>query len=97
MNAQSMRLHPWPYNLLRHISECIAMTGIAKIRGALEEKEDSKGMKSLARSNMSGKTGKMDIDYQVLYNAFFKYQTKPENMTIHGDMCVHSTFTTHPT
>ena len=66
--------------------ECIAMTGIAKIRGAAEDKENSKGMKSQARANMSGKTGKMDIDYQVLYNAFFKYQTKPENMTIHGDM-----------
>jgi len=68
------------------LPECIAMTGIAKIRGAIEDKEDSKGMKSLARANMSGKTGKMDIDYQVLYNAFFKYQTKPENMTIHGDI-----------
>lgn len=30
--------------------------------------------------------GKIDIDYQVLYNAFFKFQTKP-NLTIHGDMC----------
>lgn len=68
------------------LPECIAMTGIAKIRGAAEDKEDSKGMKSKARANMSGKTGKMDIDYQVLYNAFFKYQTKPENMTIHGNI-----------
>jgi len=68
------------------LPECIAMTGIAKIRGAAEDKENSKGMKSQARANMSGKTGKMDIDYQVLYNAFFKYQTKPENMTIHGDI-----------
>ena len=74
------------------------MTGIAKIRGAAEDKENSKGMKSQARANMSGKTGKMDIDYQVLYNAFFKYQTKPENMTIHGDMWVthHAPTSTTP-
>merc|ERR1712100_895041 len=68
------------------LPECIAMTGIDKIRSAIEEKEDGKGMKSLARANMSGKTGVMDIDYQVLYNAFFKYQTKPKNLTIHGDI-----------
>jgi len=29
--------------------------------------------------------GKMDIDYQVLHDAFFKYQTKPK-LTIHGDL-----------
>lgn len=68
------------------LPECIAMTGIDKIRSAIEEKEDGKGMKSKARSNMSGKTGVMDIDYQVLYNAFFKYQKKPKNLTIHGDI-----------
>eukprot|EP00736_Rhodelphis_marinus_P002739 Rmarinus@m.9790 len=28
---------------------------------------------------------KLDIDYQVLHDAFFKYQTKPK-MTIHGDL-----------
>eukprot|EP00595_Chromulina_sp_UTEXLB2642_P001178 CAMPEP_0196763876 /NCGR_PEP_ID=MMETSP1095-20130614/4917_1 /TAXON_ID=96789 ORGANISM="Chromulina nebulosa, Strain UTEXLB2642" /NCGR_SAMPLE_ID=MMETSP1095 /ASSEMBLY_ACC=CAM_ASM_000446 /LENGTH=300 /DNA_ID=CAMNT_0042118025 /DNA_START=324 /DNA_END=1226 /DNA_ORIENTATION=- len=29
--------------------------------------------------------GKIDIDYQVLHDAFFKYQTKPK-LTIHGDL-----------
>ena len=29
--------------------------------------------------------GKIDIDYQKLHDAFFKYQTKPK-MTIHGDL-----------
>jgi splicing factor 3B subunit 2 len=29
--------------------------------------------------------GRMDIDYQVLHDAFFKFQTKPR-LTIHGDL-----------
>jgi len=32
---------------------------------------------------MNPKIGKVDIDYEVLHDAFFKYQTKPV-MTIHG-------------
>ena len=34
---------------------------------------------------MNPKLGKMDIDYQVLHDAFFKNQKKPK-MTIHGDI-----------
>ena len=34
---------------------------------------------------MQGRTGKLDIDYQVLHDAFFKYQTKPE-LTGLGDL-----------
>lgn len=34
---------------------------------------------------MNPKMGKIDIDYQVLHDAFFKYQTKPK-LTIHGDI-----------
>lgn len=34
---------------------------------------------------MNPKIGKVDIDYQVLHDAFFKYQTKPL-MSIHGDI-----------
>jgi len=34
---------------------------------------------------MAPKLGKMDIDYRVLHDAFFKYQTKPK-LTIHGDL-----------
>lgn len=29
--------------------------------------------------------GKIDIDYQKLHDAFFRYQTKPR-MTMHGDL-----------
>ena len=34
---------------------------------------------------MQPKMEKMDIDYQVLHDAFFKYQTKPK-LTSHGDL-----------
>jgi splicing factor 3B subunit 2 len=29
--------------------------------------------------------GRIDIDFQVLHDAFFKYQTKPR-LTMHGDL-----------
>lgn len=34
---------------------------------------------------MNPKLGKIDIEYEVLHDAFFKYVTKPK-LTIHGDM-----------
>lgn len=37
------------------------------------------------KERMQPKTGKLDIDYQILHDAFFKYQTKPR-LTIHGDV-----------
>eukprot|EP00727_Mastigamoeba_balamuthi_P002825 m51a1_g1254 hypothetical protein (619) ;mRNA; f:38011-40406 len=52
----------------------IEATGISKIRESYQGK-----------TNNQAKTGKMDIDYQVLRDAFFKYQTKPK-MCIHGDI-----------
>ena len=37
------------------------------------------------RERVRPKMGKIDIDYQKLHDAFFRYQTKPK-MTIHGDL-----------
>lgn len=34
---------------------------------------------------MNPKLGKIDIEYEVLHDAFFKYNSKPK-MTIHGEM-----------
>ncbi|KAK8963391.1 hypothetical protein KSP40_PGU013543 [Platanthera guangdongensis] len=68
-----------------HLPDFIAATGIEKIRQAYIEKEDSKKLKQKQRERMQPKMGKMDIDYQVLHDAFFKYQTKPK-LTTHGDM-----------
>ena len=68
------------------LPEYIEQTGIAKIRQALIVKEAEKEIKAKQRSKMRPKTGRLDIDYQVLHDAFFKYQTKPAHMTKHGDI-----------
>ncbi|KAG5561592.1 hypothetical protein RHGRI_004591 [Rhododendron griersonianum] len=67
------------------LPDFIAATGIEKIRQAYIEKEDSKKLKQKQRERMQPRMGKMDIDYQVLHDAFFKYQTKPK-LTAHGDL-----------
>jgi splicing factor 3B subunit 2 len=68
------------------LPEYIEQTGIAKIRQALIAKEAERDIKAKQRAKMRPKTGKLDIDYQVLHDAFFKYQTKPPHMTKHGDI-----------
>lgn len=67
------------------LPEFIAETGIAKIRDTVIEQEAMKKSKQKARDKLQVKTGKIDIDYQVLHDAFFKYQTKPK-VTGHGDL-----------
>ena len=42
-------------------------------------------MKAKQREKVRPKLGKIDIDYQKLHDAFFKWQTKPR-MTLHGDL-----------
>ena len=56
-----------------------------EMREALQEKEDKQGLKSKMREKARPKMGKIDIDYQKLHDAFFKWQTKPR-MTLHGDL-----------
>lgn len=61
----------------------IAETGI----GALREtgwKSDTKSLAARAKEKMMPKMGKMEIDYQRLHDAFFRYQTKPP-MSRHGE------------
>ncbi|XP_057436058.1 uncharacterized protein LOC130728568 isoform X2 [Lotus japonicus] len=60
------------------LPDFIAATGIEKIRQAYIEKEDGKRLKQKQREHLQPKMGKMDIDYQILHDAFFKYQTKPK-------------------
>lgn len=67
------------------LPEFIAETGISKIRDTVIEQEALKKSKQKARDKMQPKMGKIDIDYQVLHDAFFKYQTKPK-ITGHGDL-----------
>ena len=67
------------------LPEFIKKTGIMEMREALQEKEDKQGLKSKMREKARPKMGKIDIDYQKLHDAFFKWQTKPR-MTLHGDL-----------
>uniref|UniRef100_A0A673BB98 PSP proline-rich domain-containing protein n=1 Tax=Sphaeramia orbicularis TaxID=375764 RepID=A0A673BB98_9TELE len=67
------------------LPEFIKRTGIQEMREALQEKEEAKTMKTKMREKVRPKMGKIDIDYQKLHDAFFKWQIKPK-LTIHGDL-----------
>ncbi|KAL7921591.1 hypothetical protein ACQKWADRAFT_295494 [Trichoderma austrokoningii] len=56
----------------------IAETGIAEMRDAVLEKQAEQTLKQKQRERVAPKMGKLDIDYQKLYDAFFRFQTKPE-------------------
>jgi splicing factor 3B subunit 2 len=74
---------------LFELPEFIKATGIAEMRQAIKEKEDASKLKAKAREAMRPKMGRLEIDYQKLHDAFFRFQTKPY-LSPHGDMCVHS-------
>ena len=63
----------------------IEATGIQKLRDAYAEKEEGKRLKQKGKDATTAKMGKIDIDYQVLHDAFFKFQTKPK-MTAVGEV-----------
>merc|ERR1719265_1458417 len=67
------------------LPEYIEQTGIAKIRQAILEKESNRTMKGKGTEKVRPKMGKLDIDYQVLHDAFFRYATKPK-MLKHNDL-----------
>ncbi|KAF2205422.1 DUF382-domain-containing protein [Delitschia confertaspora ATCC 74209] len=70
-----------PFQLPKFIAE----TGISEMRDAVLEKQAEQTLKQRQRERVQGKTGKLDIDYQKLYEAFFRRQTKPE-MTGYGEV-----------
>ncbi|CAI5450926.1 unnamed protein product [Caenorhabditis angaria] len=59
------------------LPDFIKRTGIQDMREALLEKEENQSLKSKMRERTRPKLGKIDIDYQKLHDAFFKWQTKP--------------------
>lgn len=63
----------------------IADTGIATQRDAIKEKEDTQTLKQKTRERVQPKMGKIDIDYQKLHDAFFRFQTKPK-LTSFGEV-----------
>jgi splicing factor 3B subunit 2 len=62
----------------------IAETGISEMRDAVLEKQADASLKQQQRARVQPKMGKLDIDYQKLYEAFFRRQTKP-TLTGYGD------------
>jgi splicing factor 3B subunit 2 len=70
-----------PFALPKFIQE----TGIAEMRDAVLEKQADASLKQKQRERVQPKMGKLDIDYQKLYEAFFRHQTKPE-LTRYGEV-----------
>ncbi|XP_073991912.1 splicing factor 3b subunit 2 [Rhodnius prolixus] len=67
------------------LPDFIKKTGIMEMRSSLQDKEEQRTLKAKMRERARPKMGKIDIDYQKLHDAFFKWQTKPR-LTIHGDL-----------
>lgn len=60
-------------------------TGITELRDTMRAQDATKRIKVKAREKMHPKLGRISVDYELLHDAFFKYQTKPP-MTVHGDL-----------
>lgn len=59
------------------LPQFIADTGITEMRDAVLEKQAEQTLKQKQRERVAPKMGRLDIDYQKLYDAFFRFQTKP--------------------
>jgi splicing factor 3B subunit 2 len=68
------------------LPDFIIKTGITDIRDTVAEDEAGQKAKQKNRGRVAPKMGAMDVDYRTLHDAFFKYQTKPENLTSFGDL-----------
>ena len=55
------------------------------MRDAMLEKQADMSLKQKQRERVQGKVGRMDVDYSKLYDAFFKFQSKPE-LTRYGEV-----------
>lgn len=67
------------------LPDFIEATGIAKIRQTIMEKQQQASLKQKNREKVHPKMGKLDIDYQVLHDAFFKFAGKPR-LSRHTDL-----------
>lgn len=70
-----------PFELPKFIKD----TGIMEMRDSVREKEEAQTLKSKMRERVQPKMGKLDIDYQKLHDAFFRFQTKPV-LTMYGEV-----------
>lgn len=55
----------------------IAATGIGEMRQAYDENAEQESLRAQGKARTRPKMNRMDIDYRVLYDAFFKHQEKP--------------------
>lgn len=55
----------------------IADTGIGTMKDALREKEAEQSLKTKTRARVQPKMGQIGTDYQLLRDAFFRFQVKP--------------------
>lgn len=67
------------------LPDFIRQTGIMEMRDSNQDKDSGKSLKAKTRERVQPKVGKLQMDYQQLYDAFFKWQTIPR-LTIHGDL-----------
>ncbi|CAK5022743.1 unnamed protein product [Meloidogyne enterolobii] len=67
------------------LPDFIKRTGIMEMRETMWEKEENQSLKGKMREKTRPKLGRIDIDYQKLHDAFFKWQTKPQ-MTKMGEL-----------
>ncbi|GAB7365025.1 hypothetical protein MBLNU230_g5806t1 [Neophaeotheca triangularis] len=63
------------------LPQFIADTGVSAARDAVLEKQANSTLKQRQRERVQGKTGKVDLNFQKLYDAFFRLQTKPQFST----------------
>ena len=68
------------------LPDYIRATGIQEMRDAGLEREAEQSLKSKQRERTRPKMGRIEIDYQKLHDAFFRYQTRPPNMSRFGEM-----------
>ncbi len=68
------------------LPDFIVKTGITDVRDTAMEDEAKQSARQRNRGRVNPRMGNMDVDYKILYDAFFKYQTKPKNLTSWGDL-----------
>ena len=64
----------------------IQATGITKMRENRLNLLSEKSMKQKQRERMRPKKGGLEISYKILHEAFFRHQTKPDDLTGFGDL-----------
>jgi splicing factor 3B subunit 2 len=68
------------------LPDYVEATGITKMRDALQEIEQKKSRKQKQRDRARPKLGRVSMDFRMLHDAFFVHQTKPDFLSIHGDI-----------